>query len=166
MPAAHSSVYAEAMEASMPLPLSLSADEIELWRLMNEHNWDDSFALPLAVVCHPSCDRALALRLFWELDDAAQIHLSDEQNALTEHYSTQAKYQPEEFERIRSYADRLVSGLRDEAFPDGRNEFDTGFMSAPHLVLTEQQLKLRNLRTKRAKMEFADQFIRPAWPHL
>lgn len=152
------------MESAVPLPMS--SDEIDLWQLISAYNWDDGFALPLAVVQHPNCDRALALRLFWEVDDAARIHHSDEQNGLVEQYSAEAEYQPEEFERIRSYAERLVNGLRDDVFPEGRNSFDTGFMSAPHLVLTEQQLKLRNLQTKRAKLEYTDQFLKPAWSHL
>lgn len=138
------------------------SDEIALWKLMSGHHWDDGYGLPLAVVQHPRCDRALALRLFWELDDAARIHLSDEEHALREHYSTEATYAPEEFERIVAYATTLVGRLRRGDFPDGANEFDTGYTDIAPPDLTDGQRKLRALRTKRARQEHEDVFLRPA----
>lgn len=129
---------------------------------MSEYNWDDGFAVPVAVVQHAQCDRALALRLFWELDDAARIHLSDEENALREHYSAEAAYAPENFQHIVAYATTLTSRLRRGDYPDGANEYDTGYMSVDLPDQTERQRKLRELRTARARREYDDAFLRPA----
>lgn len=138
------------------------ADEVALWNLMSEHNWDDGFAVPLAVAQHGRCDRALALRLFWELDDAARIHLSDEENALREQYSAEAAYEPEQFEHIVAYATILTSRLRRGDYPDGANEYDTGYMAIDLPDQTERQRKLRELRTARAREQYDDTFLRPA----
>ena len=129
---------------------------------MGDHNWDDGFALPLAVVRHPRCDRALALRLFWELDDAARTHLADEENALSEGYRAEAKYEPEEFERIVAYATTLVDRLRRGDYPDGRNEYDTGFMELALPGQSERQRRLRAARTERARKQYDDAFLCPA----
>ncbi|GAB3161369.1 DUF4274 domain-containing protein [Myceligenerans halotolerans] len=139
------------------------ADEVDLWNLMSHYNWDDGFAVPLAVAQHPRCDRALALRLFWELDDTARIHLSDEADALRESFSTEMTHEPEEFERVVTYATTLVDRLRRGDFPDGRNEYDTGFMTVDDPAgQTEGQRKIRAIRTKRAQLEYDDTFLRPA----
>lgn len=138
------------------------ADDVALWNLMSEYNWDDGFAVPLAVVQHAHCDRALALRLFWELDDAARIHLSDEENALREEYSAEAAYSPENFKHIVAYATILTGRLRRGDYPDGANEYDTGYMSVDLPDQTERQRKLRELRTARARQEYDDAFLRPA----
>ncbi|MGO1851379.1 DUF4274 domain-containing protein [Microbacterium sp.] len=138
------------------------ADEVALWNLMSEHNWDDGFAVPLAVAQHAHCDRALALRLFWELDDAARIHLSDEENALREQYSAEAAYEPKKFEHIVAYATILTTRLRRGDYPDGANEYDTGYMAIDLPDQTERQRKLRELRTARARQKYDDAFLRPA----
>ncbi|WP_197517291.1 DUF4274 domain-containing protein [Microbacterium karelineae] len=123
---------------------------------------DDGYAIPLAVARHPRCDRALALRLFWDLDDTARIHLSDEAGALHESFSTEATREPEEFERIVAYATTLVDRLRAGSYPDGANEYDTGFMELDAPGQTEQQRRIRALRTRRARSEYDDAFLRPA----
>lgn len=138
------------------------ADEVTLWDVMSEHNWDDGFSLPLAVVRHARCDRALALRLFWDLDDAARLHLADEENALRENYSAEAKYEPEEFARIVAYATTLVDRLRRGDYPDGLNQFDTGYMPVDLPGQNAQQRRLRELRTTHARREYDDVFLRPA----
>lgn len=51
-------------QANLPAEIADLSDETALWEIINEYNWDDGFAVPLAVVRHPKCDRALALRLF------------------------------------------------------------------------------------------------------
>lgn len=144
------------------LGIGPEADESMLWALFSDYNWDDGYSLPLAVVRHPRCDRALALRLFWELDDTARIHLSDEDNALGEHYGPTKRYQPEEFERLVAYATTLVDGIRRGAYPEGANTFDTGFMESNAPELSESKRKLRALRTKRALAEYDEAFLRPA----
>lgn len=138
------------------------ADEVALWNLMNDHNWDDGYTVPLAVARHPRCDRALALRLFWELDDTARLHLSDEETALSENFSDVAKYEPEEFTRIVAYATTLVDRLRRSDYPEGQNQFDTGFMAVDLPNQGERQRKLRELRTKRAQQEYDEVFLFPS----
>ena len=137
------------------------ADERRLWELMSAYNWDDGFEVPLAVVTHPRCDRALALRLFWELDDSAQIHHSDETCALQENYTVEARYQPEEFDRMVRYCSALVSGLQEGTFPLGANSFDTGFFGFDAPALTDRRRTLRIARTRSAQQEYEDGFLRP-----
>jgi len=104
---------------------------------------------------------ALALRLYWELDDAAQIHHSDEDHALRENYTVEATYQPRQFETLVAYCTALVDGLRAEAFPIGRNSYDTGFFGLDDPALTDRQRTLRTARTERAQADYEDGFIRP-----
>lgn len=136
-------------------------DERQLWDLMSAHNWDEGFEIPLAVVTHPRCDRGLALRLYWELDDSARIHHSDEENALRELYSAEAEYDPEGFELLGKYCTALVGGLRAGTFPLGRNSFDTGFFGLDDPALTERQRKIRAVHTRRAQREHEDGFLHP-----
>lgn len=136
-------------------------DETQLWELMTHYNWDDGFAVPLAVVHHPRCDRGLALRLYWELDDAAQIHHSDEQHALRETYDVEARYQPDDFAALVAYCTTLVQGLRDETFPIGRNSFDTGFFGLEDPELTERQRSRKALATSVAERDYEEGFLRP-----
>ncbi|MFL1379478.1 DUF4274 domain-containing protein [Nocardiopsis protaetiae] len=137
------------------------SDERRLWELMSAYNWDEGFEVPLAVVTHPRCDRALALRLFWELDDTAQIHRSDEENGLKENYAAEARYEPEDFGRMVRYCIAVVSGLREGSFPVGANSFDTGFFGFDDPALTDRQRTLRAARTRRAQQEYEDCFLRP-----
>ncbi|MGW4480941.1 DUF4274 domain-containing protein [Rhodococcus triatomae] len=137
--------------------VSALADETALWALMDDYNWDDGFEVPLAVVRHLRCDRALALRLFWELDDSAR-EFHDEQTPLG---STFAPYDAEEARRVDDYCRTLVDGLREERFPTGRNTFDTGFFHLDDPALTERQRKLRAAKTTRTQRDYADGFIRP-----
>ncbi|WP_306367831.1 DUF4274 domain-containing protein [Nocardiopsis sp. CC223A] len=139
-------------------------DERRLWELMSAYNWDEGFEVPLAVVTHPRCDRALALRLFWELDDTARIHHSDEANALRENHTAEARYQPEDFDRMVRYCSTLVSGLWEGTFPIGANSFDTGFFGLDDPALTDRQRALRTDRTRRAQQEYEDGFLRPVTP--
>ena len=37
----------------------------ELQDAAYEHNWDDGYEIPTAIACHPACDLAVALTLFW-----------------------------------------------------------------------------------------------------
>lgn len=136
-------------------------DERQLWALMSAYNWDDGFEVPLAVVTHPRCDRALALRLYWELDDSAQLHHSNENAALREAYSAEAEHHPEEFDRLVRYCSALVRGLREQTFPIGLNTFDTGFFALDDPALTDRQRTLRAARTRRAQREHEDGFLRP-----
>jgi|GEM_PF-6206626 len=136
-------------------------DETQLWDLMSGYNWGDGFEVPLAVVRHPRCDRGLALRLYWELDDAARVHQSDENAGLRDGYSTTATYEPADFERLVDYCTLLVRGLRDESFPIGRNSFDTGFFRFDEPSLTDRQRRLRVARTKAAQRDAEDGFLRP-----
>lgn len=136
-------------------------DETGLWRLMSGYNWNDGFAIPLAVVRHPRCDRGLALRMYWELDDAARIHHGDDRDGLREAYSTMATYEPSEFDRLVEYCTVLVRGLRDESFPVGRNSFDTGFFGFDDPSLTDRRRRLRIARTKAARRDLEDGFLRP-----
>ena len=40
-------------------------DPKELQDAAYEHNWDDGYEIPTAIACHPACDLAVALTLFW-----------------------------------------------------------------------------------------------------
>ncbi|ALC04511.1 hypothetical protein CDES_00115 [Corynebacterium deserti GIMN1.010] len=71
----------------LPNLVAALPDESALWELMSQYNWDDGFIIPLAVSSHPRCDRALALRMFWELDDSAQLHYGLEEVADHEMYA-------------------------------------------------------------------------------
>ncbi|MCK1797462.1 DUF4274 domain-containing protein [Streptomyces sp. XM4193] len=169
------------IHAELPERVRALADETMLWELMSAYNWDDGFAVPLAVVRHPRCDRALALRMFWELDDAARIHHADEQHALREQYATEAAHSPQEFEHLLAYCTTLVERLRDGSFPLGANSCDTGFFGlddpalGPHadegsgaspgpdlgLELTPSARRLRVARTRAARREYEDAFLLP-----
>lgn len=137
-------------------------DEVALWELMSEYNWDDGFVVPLAVVSHPRCDRALALRMFWELDDAAQLHHGDEDAAIREIYASDAEFDPDGFRALLAYCNTLVERLREQSFPSGRNRFDTGYFNLDDPTLTERQRAIRAAHTKLAQKEFDDAFIQPA----
>ncbi|MET7640727.1 DUF4274 domain-containing protein [Streptomyces sp. NPDC005438] len=141
------------------------SDETLLWELMSAYNWDEGFTVPLAVVRHPRCDRALALRMFWELDDTARLHLSDEAGALREAYSVEARHQPEEFAVLVAYCTTLVEGLRHGTFPVARNSFDTGYHALDDPGLSDRQRTLRAARTRRARQEFEDAFLHPVVAH-
>lgn len=136
-------------------------DEIALWELMSEYNWDDGFAVPLAVVSHPRCDRALALRMFWELDDAAQLHHSDEASGIRDAYSSEAKYDPDGFHTLLTYCTTLVKRLREASFPIGQNRFDTGYFNLEDPTLTVRQRAIRAARTKQAQKRFEESFLQP-----
>lgn len=101
--------------------VAAAPDELTLWELMSQYNWDDGFAVPLAVIQHPACDRGLALRMFWELDDAGQTHYLDEDSGLREAYVAEAEHETEEFELLLAYSTALVDGLRNGKFQRGRN---------------------------------------------
>ncbi|WP_051172574.1 DUF4274 domain-containing protein [Microbacterium indicum] len=148
------SAHVTALVAALP-------DEGALWELMSSYNWDDGFAVPLAVVSHPRCDRALALRMFWELDDTAQLHLDDEDTAIREVYAGEAERDPEGFRTILAYCTTLVGRLRDRAFPVGANRFDTGFFGLDDPALTDRQHTLRAAHTKRAQRTLGDAFLEP-----
>lgn len=137
------------------------ADKTRLWALMSAYDWDDGYAVPLAVVRHPRCDRGLALRLFWELDDAARTHVHDEENGLRSCYSVELRHRPDEFARIVAYCTALVDGLRAGTFPVGRNSFDTGFFDADDPSLTDRQKRLRSARTRVAQRDYDDSLLRP-----
>lgn len=143
-----------AMVADLP-------DETALWELMSAYNWDEGFTVPLAVVEHPRCDRALALRLFWELDDTAQIHHSDEDSAINELYDGDAERDPDGFSVLVAYCAALVTGLREQRFPIGRNRFDTGYFNLDDPTLTERQRAIRAGHTKHAQRRFEDSFLQP-----
>jgi hypothetical protein len=137
------------------------ADETQLRDLMSGDNWDDGYEVPLAVVRHPRCDRALALRMCWALDDTAQIHHPDEDGALHEDDTTERECDPADFERMVPYCATLVNGLRDECFPVGRNSFDTGFFGIDGPSLTERQRKPESVKTKVVQRDHEDGFLRP-----
>lgn len=40
-------------------------DPKELQDAAYEYNWDDGYEIPTAIACHPACDLAVALTLFW-----------------------------------------------------------------------------------------------------
>lgn len=145
----------------LPALVAALPDEDALWELMSAYNWDDGFAIPLAVVSHPRCDRALALRMFWELDDTAQLHHGDEAAAIREEYADGADRDPDAFRTLLAYCSTLVAGLRDQTFPHGRNRFDTGFFALDDPTLTERQRALRAAHTKRARQQFEDHFLDP-----
>jgi hypothetical protein len=145
----------------LPAFVAEVADEVGLWELMDGYNWDEGFAVPRAVVEHPRCDRALALRLFWDLDDAAQIHLEDEDNGLREAYSSVAEYEPEDFADLVVYCTILVQRIREGSYPIGTNTFDTGMFDLDNPVLTDRQRKLRESRTTIARRSFEDAFLYP-----
>lgn len=137
------------------------ADETRLWELMSAYNWDDGFAVPLAVVRHPRCDRALALRMFWALDDAARLHHSDERNALRDAYATEAAYEPDDFAALVAYCATLVDGIRAGTFPIGANSFDTGYHGLDDPHLTPRQRTLRAAHAKLSRRTYADAFLHP-----
>ncbi|HET8994794.1 MAG TPA: DUF4274 domain-containing protein [Rhodococcus sp. (in: high G+C Gram-positive bacteria)] len=136
-------------------------DELALWELMSAYNWDDGFAVPLAVIEHPRCDRALALRMFWELDDTGELHHSDEDAAIRELYASDAERDPDGFRTLLAYCTTLVDRLREQSFPNGRNRFDTGYLNLDDPTLTERQRAIRAAHTKRARKEFEDAFLQP-----
>lgn len=85
---------------------------------------------------HPRCDRALALRLFWDLDDSARGFHADEKPGPRLVVCTLRR--ADEAERVYDYCRTLVDGLREDQFPFGRNTFDTAYLN-----LTERQRNLR-----------------------
>lgn len=89
--------------ARLPRLVAALPDEGALWELMSAYNWDDGFSVPLAVVLHPRCDRALALRMFWELDDAAQLHHGDGEVAIRDLYASDAESDPDGFQALLAY---------------------------------------------------------------
>ncbi|MGN5240191.1 DUF4274 domain-containing protein [Rhodococcus sp. SJ-3] len=135
------------------------ADEFRLWELMSHYNWDEGFEVPLAVIRHPRCDRALALRLFWDLDDAAREYLV---GGTTDFGASYAPYDAEEAARVEEYCRILTEGLRHGRFPPGRNSFDTGFFGTDDPTLTERQRKLRAGKTTLAQRDYDDAFLHPA----
>lgn len=147
--------------AQLPIMVAALPDEIALWELMSAYNWGDGFAIPLAVVSHPRCDRALALRMFWELDEAAQLHCDDEETAIREMYASDAEHDPEGFRVLLDYCTTLVTGLREQRFPRGQNRFDTGCFNLDDPTLTDRQRTLRAAHTKRAQQTFEDVFLQP-----
>ncbi|QYR16825.1 DUF4274 domain-containing protein [Corynebacterium glutamicum] len=148
-------------QANLPAEIADLSDETALWEIINEYNWDDGFAVPLAVVRHPKCDRALALRLFWDIDETAQIHHSDEESAIAELYASTAENDPAEFDRIMGYCTTLVEGLRKQTYPRGANRFDTGFFNLEDPSLTDRQRKIRAGKTKFALKNFEEAFLQP-----
>ncbi|WP_231910999.1 DUF4274 domain-containing protein [Corynebacterium suranareeae] len=148
-------------QANLPAAIADLSDETALWEIINEYNWDDGFAVPLAVVRHPKCDRALALRLFWDIDDTAQIHYSDEESAIAELYASTEENDPVEFGRIMDYCTTLVEGLRKQTYPRGANRFDTGFFNLDDEALTERQRKICAGKTKFALKNFEEAFLQP-----
>ncbi len=150
-----------AEHARLPNLVADLPDESALWELMSAYNWDDGFAIPLAVVSHPRCDRALALRMFWELDEAAQLHYSDEETSIREMHASDAEHDPDGFRILLAYCTSLVAGLRDQSFPSGRNRFDTGYFNLDDPTLTERQRAIRAAHTKRAQQHFEDAFLQP-----
>lgn len=133
----------------------------ELWELMSHYNWDDGYTVPLAVVRHPACDRGLALRLFWELDDTAQTFYVSSVEDFADMYGLTSPYPPDDPDIVIAYCEALTSGLRDGTFPSGANDFDTGFFGLDDPALTEQQRKRRASKTRLKQREFADQFLIP-----
>lgn len=147
--------------AQLPSLGAALPDEAALWELMSAYNWDDGFAVPLAVFSHPRCDRALALRLFWELDATARTHYEDEETAIRELYASDAERDPDSFRTLLAYCTTLVDRLRQQSFPTGANRFDTGYFNLDNPTLTERHRTIRAIRTKRAQKQFEDVFLRP-----
>lgn len=148
--------------ARLPRLVAALPDERALWELMSAYNWDDGFSVPLAVVLHPRCDRALALRMFWELDDAAQLHHGDGEAAIRDLYASDAESDPDGFQALLAYCTTLVARLREGSFPPGTNRFDTGYLNLDDPSLTDRQRKMRAAHTKRAQERFEDAFLLPA----
>lgn len=137
------------------------ADERQLADLVTGYNWDDGFDVPLAIVRHPRCDRGLALRLFWDVDDGVgQAFARGGEAELTSEFSTTARYDAAGFGVLVSYAEALVSGLRAGHFTVGHNAFDTGFFGDDP-SLTDRQRTLREVRTTRALREWDEALLRP-----
>ncbi len=136
-------------------------DEVALWELMSHYNWDEGFAIPLAVVSHPLCDRALALRMFWDLDDTARVHYDDEESGIRDEYASDAEHDPDGFRTLLAYCTILVERLRAQGFPNGANRFDTGYCNLDNPTLTERQRTIRAAHTKFAQKEFEDAFLEP-----
>lgn len=151
-----------AEHAHLPNLVAALPDESALWELMSVYNWDDGFAVPLAVVSHPRCDRALALRMFWELDDTAQIHYDDEETAIRDLYATKVERDPDSFRTLLAYCTTLVDRLREQRFPTGANRFDTGYFNLDDPALTERQRMIRAAHTRLAQKRFGDAFLQPA----
>lgn len=140
--------------------IATASDESVLRELLENYNVDDGFAVLLAAVRHPRCDRGLALWLFWEADEAAQHYYADPEE-LAEAYGSLARYEPEDYADLVAYCATLVDGLRSGAFPSGRNAFDTGFFGTDDPGLTDRQRAIRAGRTKAAQRDFEDAFLRP-----
>jgi len=97
------------------------ASETQLWTLIDHYSWDDGFAVPLAVVRHPKCDRALALHLFWEIDEIAQLYDSQGESGLREELDFLARSDPTGFAHALEYCKTLVAGLHNQTYPVGAN---------------------------------------------
>lgn len=147
--------------AQLPSLVAALPDEVALWELMSAYNWDDGFAVPLAVVSHPRCDRALALRMFWELDEAAQLHHDDEETAIRNIYEIDAQGDPDGFRTLLAYCTTLVDRLQEQSFPIGANRFDTGYFNLDDPTLTERQRTIRAAHTRLAQKRFEDGFLKP-----
>lgn len=145
----------------LPRLVAALPDELALWELMSVYNWDEGFAVPLAVVEHPRCDRALALRLFWDIGDIAQHYYGDEDAVVPEAFADDAERNPEEFHTLMAYCTTLVTGIREQRFPLGRNRFDTGYFNLEDPTLTDRQRKIRAGHTKLALKTFEEAFLHP-----
>ncbi|MDR1795194.1 MAG: DUF4274 domain-containing protein [Erysipelotrichaceae bacterium] len=135
--------------------------EEQIWELMENYNWDDGYAVPLAAVSHPCFDRALALYLFWEIDEAPQHYYAGGEKGLREIYSYMLKYQPEEYPVLVKFCKTLVDGIRVGTYPISSHSYDTGFFGFDNPDLTESQTKLRMAKTKLKQKEYEDTFLMP-----
>jgi len=135
--------------------------EEQIRELMENYNWDDGYAVPLAAVTHPGCSRALALYIFWEIDEAPRHYYEGGEEGLREIYSYMLKYQPEEYPVLVKFCETLVDGIRAGSYPVGSNSYDTGFFDFDNPDFTESQKKLRMGRTKLKQKEYEDAFLMP-----
>ncbi|HEY1134602.1 MAG TPA: DUF4274 domain-containing protein [Nocardioides sp.] len=124
----------------------------ELVAVASGHNWDDGFAVPLAVANHPACDRGLALMLFWELDECAELFWSDADSEFLD---------PDDADEA-AYVRRVTGGLLEDAFPSGSTVFDTGFLGAHLHPEGSRPALLRAGRTRLKVAEgYPEQLLRP-----
>ncbi len=106
----HRLLYEVEDQAEVSKAISQLESSQQLFAFASDYNWDNGVSIPEAIACHPLCDFATALLLFWRAE-AAECFGADLQPP---------EYQEAWFDFCKTLTARLLGGH----YTVGPNAFD------------------------------------------